>query len=107
MIQEMHVWLDLESPDDSVIDLYITYTGVCKALKEQKPIIHTTLLYFAQLWYADKLFIHINGKCHEITTGECDGTRRFIRKTHNIAKLIAAGDFEWFKGCDLYECSEL
>lgn len=103
MIREMHVWLDLESSDDNVVDLHITYAGVCKALKEQKPVIHTTLITFAQLWFANQLFVHYKGQCHEITLGLCDGSSRYIRRGHNVAKLLAAGDFEWFEGCDLCE----
>lgn len=103
MIREMHVWLDLPSMTRMTIDVCTTYTGTCKALREQQPVIHTTLITFAQLWFASQLFVHYKGQCHEITLGLCDGSSRYIRKEHNIAKLLAAGDFGWFEGCELCE----
>ena len=98
MIREMHVWLELPFMTRMTVDVYTTYMSTCKALQKQEPVIHTTLLYFAKLWMAERLFIHIGNECHEITEGECEGTDMWIRRSHSIDRLLLAGVFDWWDG---------
>lgn len=93
---ELHIWLI--KPNEEYYDNFID-TG--NAIENGENIIHTTQTYFLHFSYLiDKgyrLFVHVDYvKQHEITLGECEGTKRDIKEGHNIEKMLYAGEFDWF-----------
>lgn len=90
------VWLDLDIEPERY-SIQSTYLGTKRAVESGRRIVHTTQTHFLQFKYAKKLRVVINGTRHEITLGKCEGTDRLIRKTHNIEKLLLAGEFDWYK----------
>lgn len=103
--KEIHLYLDDES-----IYLAHPYTYVRRTYKEtagslMSPCeqIHTTITHFLNWRYGERLFCHqwdwdkMLERVYEITLGECIGTNRKIKETHNIEKLLLAGEFSWFK----------
>lgn len=98
-MEEIHIWLDLIGREDYESE-YIckTYEETLIMLKDDtQNIVHTTLTRFCQFGYG-KLFVHTNGKVHEITKGECIGTGKKIKVTNNIENMLLAGKFDWYKG---------
>lgn len=79
-------------------DIYFTYEETYSELNQGRREIYTTVPHFLSFKYAKKLFVHINSEVYEITIGKCCGTTREIKKTHNIEKLLFAGEFDWWKG---------
>jgi hypothetical protein len=88
--KEMHVYLnnELEYAYDTVVDTN-------NALNSE-DIVHTTQTHFLRWNYAERLFVHLDDKIHEIALGDCEGTNREIRKIHNIEKMLISGEFDWF-----------
>lgn len=96
--KELHLYLDLESVDEEGIEYcYDTYRETQEAFETTlNGIVRTTIPFFLSFEYADKLFVHVKGKAHEITLDECEGTQRCIRLAHNLPKMLFAGEFDWF-----------
>lgn len=98
MDKEIHIWLDRigwdEYDDDSYLCKSITETEAILECKKTK-IVHTTQPHYCQFRYG-KIFVHIGGKMHEITIGDCDGTNREMREGHNLEQMLFSGEFSWF-----------
>ena len=79
--------------------LYTFHECECRMISN-KAELHTTLTRYLSFKYGERLFVHVGSEVHEITIGECDGTKREIKKSHNIEKLLLSGEFEWFQPND-------
>ena len=98
-MEEIHIWLDLigrENYEDEYICKTYAETLIMIDDDTQK-VVHTTQTHFCQFGYG-KLFVHINGEIHEVTKGDCEGTNRDIKASHNIEKMLLTGEFDWCRG---------
>ena len=94
--EELHLYLDLQDLAE------MEYA--CDTYRETQErfestldgIVRTTIPFFLSFDFADRLFVHCNCDVHELTVGECEGTERYIRKSHNLQKMLFAGEFSWF-----------
>ena len=93
--KEIHVHLTTDSLDKETHLTYLS-TRECVNLPGIWPIVHTTQTHFLTFMYAERLFVHCYGRMHEITMGDCEGTKREISEAHNIEKMLIAGEFSWF-----------
>ena len=96
MDKQLHIWL--ERPKDNFL-VYIDVLSTERAMNEEFNHIHTTQTHFLQFRYGYRLFVHVYEDDyfgHEITLGNCVGTNREIKKSHNIEKMLFAGEFEWY-----------
>lgn len=107
MKEEIHLWIDLMCCKKY---LCTNYWSTILEINSIYPIVHTTQPHFLQFRYAKRLFVHVNGECHEITLGNCEGTNIEIREGHDIEKMLFVGEFNWFrseKGMRLIDTDEL
>ncbi len=96
----IHLLLDQDAIQAVAIyedDIYDTYDDTYDELKQGRREIYTTIPHFLNFKYAKKLFVHTVRIIHEITLGRCHGTKREIKKTHNIEKLLLSDEFDWWK----------
>lgn len=91
MRKELHLHLD------DYEGCICTYIDTLNAVRRGDKCIHTTITSFLSFEYSDRIFVHFDGESHEITIGECDGTKRIITKSHKLWNLLMAGEFEWYK----------
>lgn len=99
--RELHLLMDewsVRAYTSANETVHTTYLETKKAVCSQTPLIFTTIPHFLNWDYATRLFVHFNGEQHEITIGECEGTKRVICDNHNIEKLLLACEFDWW--CD-------
>lgn len=95
MLKELHLWLDRDGHTDEDIAETVVQT-ILHRNHSMDGIVHTVIPHYLSFDYAKKLFVHYQGRVHEITLGVCEGTDKYIRKEHNIEKLLFAGHFDWF-----------
>ena len=96
--KELYVRLDLIGMDEEGNYYYYdTYMDTLNKINEGYDIIRTTQIEFLSFRYAERLFVVVNGETHEITLGECEGTNREIRESHNLPRMLIAGHFDWFR----------
>lgn len=95
-VKELHLYLDLKdlAKTEYACD---TYRETQKRFESTlNGIVRTTIPFFLSFEFADRLFVHCNGDIHELTIGECEGTNRYIKESHNLQKMLFAGEFSWF-----------
>lgn len=95
--QELHLWLDFTELSKENYNISITTIDTLRHFKDGDRIIHTVIPHFLQWIYGEKLFVHCNGECHEITLGKCEGTEKEIREVHNLERILFAGGFDWWQ----------
>ena len=102
MFKEIHLYLnfDLEYWDKDIsidVDFHDAMWKFTHPELRDDDVLHTTQTHFLRFHYGKRLFVHTpDRKVHEITLGKCEGTNREIRKSHNIEKMLIAGEFDWF-----------
>lgn len=89
--KEIHIHMD-----DVPKGCLTTYCATEKAIEDDYDVIHTTISHFCSWRYHRRIFVHVNGEKHEITMGECKGTNKEIRESHNLERMLIAGTFDWF-----------
>lgn len=103
MTKELHLFLGGSEGLGSVRGWYYTrakktWLGTRAALDAGEEIVFTTQLAALSFDNAEKLFVYTqDGVCHEITKGRCEGTRREIKASHDLVKLLLHGEFDWFR----------
>ena len=103
MVKELHLKLELEKNCFAVLGLCTTYKETEDAISQNKDVVCTTQTHFLSFKYAERLFVHVNGEKHEITLGNCEGTTREIKISHNLERLLFAGEFDWFEGESVFK----
>lgn len=95
MVKELHLWMKI-NPSLKHNILEITIPGTETALQE-RDIVYTTIPYYLNFDYAERLFVHVDDEVHEIKIGKTEGTDKEIRKAHNLEKMLMAGAFDWYQ----------
>ncbi len=103
MFKEIHLYIkfDFDYWDKDIpviVDFYEAMLLFENPILRADNILHTTQTHFLKFSYGERLFVHTaDGKVHEITLGECEGTGRNITRFHNIERMLLQGVFNWFE----------
>lgn len=98
MVKELHLYLEFAPDCLTVLGVCTTFKETEVAIKQKKEVVCTTQTHFLSFKYAERLFVRVNGREYEITLGKCEGTSREIKVSHNLERLLFAGEFDWFEG---------
>ena len=102
--KEVHLYLEADDDFFNTKDeIETTFTGCVEELAEKygkRDILRTTIPHFLSFEYGKRLFVHLKGEVHEIREGECEGTEKEIKISHNIEKLLLNGSFSYFSDWD-------
>ena len=97
MEKEIHFYLNLVKNDERS-DMLYTFLDTKNAIENNQTEINTTSianLGFADLLDADyRIYVHKDGKVLELSVGMKNISRRDIRKTHDMAKILRSGFFD-------------
>lgn len=103
MVKELHLILELEENCFSILGLCTTYKETMDAIAQNTDKVCTTQTHFLSFQYAKRLFVRVKNKEYEITLGKCEGTSREIKYSHNLERLLFAGEFDWFEGESVFK----
>lgn len=93
--RELHIHISQSTMEGKVL---ATYNAADYEARTSQNIVHTTQLACCSFKYNRRIFIHIHygGEVHEITLGDCEGTKKRIDKSTDILDMLLSGEFDWF-----------
>ena len=91
--RELHIHISQSTMKGRIL---ATYNATDYEAKTSQNIVHTTQLACCSFKYDRRIFIHYGGEVHEITLGDCEGTKKRIDRSTDILDMLLSGEFDWF-----------
>ena len=91
--RELHIHISQSTMEDRIL---ATYNATDYEAKTSQNIVHTTQLACCSFKYDRRIFIHYGAEVHEITLGDCVGTKKKIDRSTDILDMLLSGEFDWF-----------